>query len=370
MVKIQYRMSVRLTAILLLVIFFAVLLESGSRVAYHYQDELSGISQIRNLVGNPVVLDPYEIMSSEKGGHWKLRPGYGGESTKKSNLPMRGGIRVNNFGYKGPELKSDNSHTKILAVGDSTTFGGSEVDYPREMERFLQHSGYDVEVVNGGVEGYSTRNVIYETTRYAQLKPDIVVLYLGWNDLYSPERWLNEAEQGIRFLWLLRNVSGSISRRFIGEYSHAINALNRKAKPDFTSKEVMWLDDYTPPFIGNFEEIIDSFEAVGSEIFLVTLPGLFTTYEYPSFKALEIGHLPLFTDNPYVLAKITERLNQSIRDIAQNRNLHLIDLEIWGRTNLKPRENYFNDSVHLNAEGLTMLGAFMAKQLKSFIHSK
>ncbi|MBL6957539.1 MAG: hypothetical protein ISR52_01040 [Rhodospirillales bacterium] len=117
------------------------------------------------------------------------------------------------------------------------------------------------------------------------------------------------------------------------------------------------------------EKIIDGFEAIGSRVYLVTLPGLFSTKEKPSLKALKIGHLPTFTENPYVLATITEKFNQTLRALSLQRNLGLIDLEKWGMINLHPKDQYFTDSVHLNAKGLEKIGAFLADKLKPIIRS-
>ena len=41
----------------------------------------------------------------------------------------------------------------------------------------------------------------------------------------------------------------------------------------------------------------------------------------PSPRALEIGHLPTFTDNPFVLARMAERYNEALRALARDRGL-------------------------------------------------
>ena len=47
-------------------------------------------------------------------------------------------------------------------------------------------------------------------------------------------------------------------------------------------------------------------QAAGSRVVILTLPGLYQTDRDPSPRALEIGHLPTFTDNPFVLARMAE----------------------------------------------------------------
>ena len=60
---------------------------------------------------------------------------------------------------------------------------------------------------------------------------------------------------------------------------------------------------------------------------------------------------------------MTERYNQALREIALENQLQVIDLEVWSRTALQPRDEYFFDSVHLNEEGLALIGSYMAAEL-------
>ena len=87
----------------------------------------------------------------------------------------------------------------------------------------------------------------------------------------------------------------------------------------------------------------------------------------PTPQALKIGHLPEFTENPFVLAKLTERYNIALRVLAKRRDLGLIDLEKWSVQALRPREDFFLDSVHLTGSGLDMIGNYMADQLANRI---
>jgi hypothetical protein len=100
---------------------------------------------------------------------------------------------------------------------------------------------------------------------------------------------------------------------------------------------------------------------------LVTLPGLYAMDEEPSDLALQVGHLPTFTDNPYVLAKMSEQYNIALRNLAAQRGLLVIDLEQWSKTALQPRDQYFFDSVHLYEEGQAMIGLYMAQELSPLL---
>ena len=43
-------------------------------------------------------------------------------------------FRINSDGFKGPEIDSTHALIRILALGDSTTFGLGSVDYPSSLQ--------------------------------------------------------------------------------------------------------------------------------------------------------------------------------------------------------------------------------------------
>jgi len=352
------RLSVRFAAVFVAFLCALLIVEGLSRLVFAYQDELYGNAFLSNLVRGEMVLDPYEIASPTIGEHWKLRAGYPFSDTSESQY------RINQDGMRGPEIDKSHSRIRILTLGDSVTFGLNSVTYPRILEGALDEAGVSVEVINGGVEGYFPRNLLYEIDRYVSFHPDVVTIFIGWNALYSPILWLGKYEQTFRTLWFIRNLKRSIYRQFKGERAYATEMLARTPLPVVHSSEVMYADKYSPNFLGKIEKIIDRFQAKGSRVFLLTLPGLFASDESLSLKALKIGHMPAFTVNPYVLAKITQRYNQSLRNLAARRGLGLIDLASWSERNLSPREDFFLDSVHLTPEGLIRIGSYIAEQIK------
>jgi hypothetical protein len=118
-----------------------------------------------------------------------------------------------------------------------------------------------------------------------------------------------------------------------------------------------------PPGLDEIERIVDAVRGAGSQVVVLTLPGLYVLEEDPSPRALEIGHLPPFTDNPFVLAAMTRRLNDALRELAAARGLQVVDLERWSLTALTPRDGYFLDAVHLTDDGQTRIGEYLAAQL-------
>jgi lysophospholipase L1-like esterase len=89
-----------------------------------------------------------------------------------------------------PALESPAS-TRILLLGDSFTFGqGTDYDriWPTLFEEALRVRGYSVDVVNAGIQGYSTRDeVLFLEKILPRFSPDMVVLVFLANDLYANE---------------------------------------------------------------------------------------------------------------------------------------------------------------------------------------
>ena len=386
----KYRPSMRLTAIAVVVLVMAGILEGGARLVYAWQDQIRSLPLISNLARSALNLEPYNMPSPRWPGHWVLRPGYQatmqqiladkkhsdrahGVSAIETSLKTPGHelqavLRINQGGFKGPDLDPSHSRPRILMLGDSTTFGIGVVDYPRVAEKILDDRGVAAEVVNGGVEGYTPRDVLLELDRYRALKPEIATLYVGWNALYKQAPWPDAWENRLRIVWLAVRAYRAFQTR-LNPIAYARGLLDREPKPDPQSPDVISLGAYVPPFMDDIERIADGLTAAGADVFLVTLPGLFTPLETPTPQALAIGHLPPFTDNPAVLAMLTARYNAALRDLARHRGLGIIDLEKWSIEALRPRDANFVDSVHLAPTGLELIGVFIAEQLAARIES-
>ncbi|MFN8449732.1 MAG: SGNH/GDSL hydrolase family protein [Anaerolineae bacterium] len=83
---------------------------------------------------------------------------------------------------------------RIVTLGDSATYGALvpyNETYSYALQEILRDDyGYSqVEVVNGGVTGYASWNMLVDLAfRIPVLQPDLVIVYQGWNDLEARER--------------------------------------------------------------------------------------------------------------------------------------------------------------------------------------
>lgn len=368
--------AVRLIAYVLMLAATLGLLELGARLVYYIHDNQIiwlGLSEEALMA----TLDDYEMVDPNNRGHWILRADEYSSKRLLQGKRDRGAVlgetriqtlterheilpdtvvmKINSAGFKGPELRTERSGVRILALGDSCTFGtwADEFSYPRAMQRAFGEVGVDAEVINGGVEGYGPRNLKLRLKEYIALEPDVVTIYIGWNALYS-RKVANQ--HPLRTIRLLRTAWGILNTPEDRTLTHA-------AVPDRDDPLIDTLSDANFWFLDDVKEIVRAFQASGSEVVLISLPGLFQTDETPSEKALKMGHLPSYTTNPYAFAAVTDAYNHALQKLAKDSGAHFVDLAAWGRGKFKPRDAYFFDSVHLEEFAQSLIGEYLATEL-------
>lgn len=377
-------MTIRIAAIAVVAVLGLIALEGMAQVLYNFKDELGRLLS-PSITERLLTLDPYEEIDREHFGHWRLRPNFGATSEEliqvkeasgkwigaaalrrvQSPAAESGQLTINADGYKGPPIRPEHPCPRILSVGDSVTFGIGAVSYPDFMQQAFANLKLDVEVINAGVEGYSPRNVLLEIPRYRKIAPDIVTIYIGWNALYSMDVGVLAQTAFFKLPWLLAKTSLFVKSLMSDPDKSATTSYRRQLYPDKSDPEIAQWKSRTLPFAGDLRKIIDAFKDMGARIYLINLFGLFQEDAEPSQRALQIGHLPIWTDNPYVFATATEVYNQYLSSLADNEHVKLINLRTWARESFQPPEDYFFDSVHFNREGLRKIGDFLASTLNT-----
>lgn len=371
----------RLILVCVLILVALVLLEGLLRVCAPI---ISARISVRTLEAS---LDSYEMIDPKNSRNWILRPGYQvtlselAEEKQQEGKELGAAIisrfgqkynlsrddvlfQINEFGFKGPDIDKakEPGSIRIMTIGDSCTFGlfYDWSSYARTLERYLQNQGNQVEVVNAGVEGYSTQNVLYRLDYFISFQPDIAIIYLGWNDLYADCL-------GIKRLYIFRGFYYLYNSFF------PPNQLIKDGKLCFadhyynssTAEARRYNSDYEPSFLPQVQQILSQLSENGVKPVLVTLPGLFSIDNAPSKEALQMGHLPSNIKNAYVLALMTRKYNNSLKQLAAEENIPLIDLEEWAENALVPPESWFFDSVHLSPEGQIAIGDYIGECLIS-----
>lgn len=352
------------------------MMELGARVFHASADGLLDKGWLISPSSAAAHLDPYEVDVPGIGMHWRLRPGY--RSLAQDHPEISGEIEsvigvggksknvivyINRDGFRGPELNPNHSSLRILMLGDSVTFGGKLLTYPQVVQKALAARGKDIEVINAGVEGYSTRNLLLELQRYRETAPDIVTIFIGWNDIFSWQTLANNYELYFRSIWLARIAWRAANQLTTGADGTAQSMLRRELQFSFEPADTESLNHAMASFRKKLSALVSELKSSTVSVVLFTLPGLFEKGLEPSAKALKIGHLPDYTTNTNVLASMTHQFNEQIRQLARDHEIEMIDLEQWGAENLNPREMFFEDSVHLNRSGLRRLGEFIARSI-------
>lgn len=104
------------------------------------------------------------------------------------------GIRTNRFGLRGPDpvIPKPPGKVRVLMLGDSFTFGFPVRDnetFCALAEQRLRERGLPVEIVNGGVSGYSpTLEYLSLRDQFLAFEPDLVVLWYDLGDLQE-DHW-------------------------------------------------------------------------------------------------------------------------------------------------------------------------------------
>ncbi len=336
-------------------------------------------------------LDPWEMPDPVDPANWVLRPGFRmsleeiieAKKRMKKELAVtlledpevtgaESSIRVNRDGFRGSEIDRPKRRPRILMIGDSCTFGlivAESFTYPVATQAALRQLGRDVEVINAGVEGYSPFNVLKRIEYDLSFDPDIVTIYLGWNAIFDDE-------EGLRSGWLTRNLTSA----YVLEkgYRRVAGGGEYRDPRELYAKQIGYLPDgeeagrarnYHATFLPSVSAIVEQVRRSGKVPVLITLPGLFATDRAPSPRALEIGHLPYFTSNAFVLAQMAANYNQDLREFARHRHVALIDLERWSKNALPDSDRWFFDSVHLKAEGQVRVGEHLARDLLPILES-
>jgi len=278
---------------------------------------------------------------------WRLTPKY----TQKNR-----GLRINSLGFRGAEFQSEkkDSVVRILAVGDSCTFGTADIPdsdtYPYVLGNLLNAplKTARYEVINAGVPGYTSRQCLrYFKSRLVKYRPDIIIMYCGWNDIWT---YRNPASNTAASP-VLRNISRLMSKSLLFSLlrDYAINPLRFKVMParsggvsgvrsvDPAMRQLM-----STSFDRNIRDMIATASANGMRSILFTLP-MPVSEQYPLHPRWQEGY-PGLRD-------LQKDLNGIIRSVAGS-DAAVFDCEnVMSAYGPAERDRFFADAVHLNPEG-------------------
>jgi len=328
---------------LVTLLIFLILLELGIRA----------ILYLTPLGKKRLNLDPYEEPDPNFG--WRLKANYQNirfsPDTKKEEI-----LVVNSKGFRGKEFNKEKTAgvIRLITMGDSVTFGiaPETCPYPAQLqELFNQKYPNKVEVINAGVEGYSSEYVLkrlkYDILQY---KPDFITVYVGWNDLYAVNPlspWNYKKLTGLaKFLnkfyfykafrrLIFLEIKPKVEQIFMN------NSYNQKVEDVYLEFE---------PFIykENLKKIIEVAKENEIKIALINLASILS--DKMKEEDIKKVHYPYFTSDIEKLKILQERYNKTIEELARKENVPLIDLN-RAINQIPDKGRLFFDTMHPYCEG-------------------
>lgn len=147
-----------------------------------------------------------DVYDKDRRLFWKLKKSI----TINSELFSSISYHTNSLGFRGPEIPARSNKFRIVALGNSCTFGWA-VPYQEIFTSQIEKSLNDVEVINCGSPGYSShQGKILSAELLETLKPQALLIMFGWNDHWPASQNLQDKDQAMPAQWLL-NIQNSLS---------------------------------------------------------------------------------------------------------------------------------------------------------------
>lgn len=314
-----------------------------------------GYHAVRNSGAASIDLHAYWIDDAEAG--YSLAPGY-----------TAGSIRINALGFRGPEISRDEPRGtfRIVALGDSTTFGPREAEcaYPYQLAPMLQSR--EVEVINAGVEGYrSDRALIHLQRDVLALHSDLVLVFIGWDDLYQVDAFADSASDPSPSVNPVQRVlswsaAAQTVRRVYYEHLPAPAAAvgwGITSRPSFVAA-------YRPAqYAANLDRILRAARSAGADVLVLTWPTLLAADMLPA--DLELVQYPYYTHSIAELNGLYADYQQTLRDVAAQDQVAVVDVAV-AFDGVRKRD-YFTDAIHLNCAGHTVIAEQLAPAISALL---
>jgi len=287
------------------------------------------------------------------------------------NIPGGRRVRINSKGFVGVEFADVKPAGiyRVFAVGDSCTFGGDwDVSYSAFLEKMLNADGQRYEVINAGIEGYNSEfalgRIRDDILKYG---PDLVTIYIGWNDLMKMSPG-NMSSSG-RVTWLGTVLNQSYLYKGLSKVVF-IYIRPMLIPPGLSGEESEFhvFDQFVP---ATYEENVAAMVALLRErnvrVLLLTRPTVLT--RNMSAEDLKTQHVffPYFPEAYSVprLLSLHDAYNNSIRRLAVRLQVPIVDLdEVFNQQDKRP---LFWDTMHPSKEGHELIAAALAPRVRELL---
>jgi len=189
-----------------------------------------------------------ETMEFDADCFWRLKPNL-------RNFRVTGNVRgytmdftvTTHDGLRSPPVSTIKPGLRILALGDSCTFGIGVNDtqtWPAQLQAMFDQQGLNAQVINAGVPGYTA----FQGKRFLEstgllMKPDVVIATFGFNDM---EVWQSRSDFETAQLMAIKGWESiltrsrfyySLKRRYSSAMPRANNEQPTKSRPRLLPEE-------------------------------------------------------------------------------------------------------------------------------------
>jgi lysophospholipase L1-like esterase len=311
---------------------------------------IEGSVRVYHAVRNVGSGDPeprgYVVEDSQTG--YSLKPGYTG-----------GGIRINSRGFRGPEISATKPAgvQRVVALGDSATFGPSEEEcaYPFRLPDLLPPR--QVEVINAGVEGYrSDRALVHLRRDILPLQPDVVTVFIGWNDLYQTDPSVESDQLTLRASPLTRLLTLSDAAQ---TFRRLVFLRFETQRADIQDASAQRLASYQPLGFGQrVREIVNTARDGGARVLLFTWPTILADDMTP--EAIRKVHYPPYTNRLADLKALYARYQETLARVAAEEQVPLVDNAALFQGD---KSAYLLDTAHFTCQGQALVARNVADAL-------
>ena len=267
-------------------------------------------------------------------------------------------VSINSRGFVGPEFEEQKppETTRIIALGDSCTFAGGWYDttYSGMLNAMLNAKLPEkkVEVINAGISGYHSRFAL-SRLREELLKydPDIVTIYIGWNDLMKTNPLNVSATDQYSTLAKIINQS-YLMRAYAKFIFFYLRPLVMKPKLSHDIDDSRSFDNFVSvTFRSNLEAMLQTLQANDIQGILFTLPTV--VHSNMTTQDIEANHVVFpYYAGVYSLDKFLSLLrsyNRVIKQVATKHNVPIVDLDAI--FNKYHKDDLFYDTMHQTVKG-------------------
>lgn len=263
--------------------------------------------------------------------------------------------------------------TRIVTLGGSTTHNAHlepELRYPAVLEDLLNEAGGSYEILNAGMDWWTTKHSHINYVTYVRSwQPEVVVVMHAINDLYRSfsgprfsvgdydPQWAHFYGPAIRGAKPKTLFGATMDRWSVWEFNRRWYAAWRYQEAD------LGLDAYRslPEFEVSLRSLVRTLTADGVQVVLVTQPSLYReglgarergNLWFPStFCVIPEGIWARTIPSVPSMSLAMEAFNEVVRRVGEEEGTDVVDA-----ANRMPRTlEYFGDDVHYTAAGANLL---------------